>query len=181
MPEADLFPSRSGMTIPVSAAIADLAFLDYGERDSEYRRPPRSAYQIRMREDSSVLYNHESTNHSKTIRTRYASIPVGKRRPLLRATRKHTHHKLHPQRLANTLTSISEDSIHYLKNRSLTVREMARIQSFPDKFEFMGPRQTGGETRSHACPQYTQVANAVPPIMAEAVFKNLAIAIRKNQ
>jgi DNA (cytosine-5)-methyltransferase 1 len=180
IPKFELFPRGEGKTISVSAAIADLGFLGSGERSSEYRRLPRSAYQLQMRNGASTIYNHESTNHSKTVQKRFASIPVGQRRPRLEGTRKQTHLKFHPRRLANTLTSIPEDSIHYRKNRGLTVREMARLQSFPDKFEFMGPRTTGGERRRHECPQYTQVANAVPPLMAEAVFKNLATAIGKN-
>jgi DNA (cytosine-5)-methyltransferase 1 len=180
IPECELFPTSVGRTIPAANAISDLAFLGYGEKASEYPRSPRSAFQVQMRRGASVIYNHESTNHSKPVRTRYASIPPGKEQPLVGATKKHTHHKLHPRRLSNTLTSISEDSIHYLKNRGLTVREMARLQSFPDRFEFLGPRTSGGKTRRHACPQYTQVANAVPPMMAEAVFKNLAIVIERH-
>jgi DNA (cytosine-5)-methyltransferase 1 len=180
IPEHELFPLSVGGTIRVSAAIADLAFLGNGEIASEYRRFPRSAYQLQMRGGALAIYNHESTNHSRRVRSRFASIPAGQQHPSREATKKHTHQKLHPWRLSRTLTSISEDSIHYLKNRGLTVREMARLQSFPDKFEFMGPRTSGGKTRRHACPQYTQVANAVPPLMAEAVFRNLATAIGKN-
>ncbi len=180
IPEHELFPPSVGKTVRVSAAIADLAFLRHGEIASEYRRFPRSDYQLQMRRGALAIYNHESTNHSRKVRSRFASIPAGQQRPSRGATKKHTHQKLHPWRLARTLTSISEDSIHYLRNRGLTVREMARLQSFPDKFEFMGPRTSGGKTRRHACPQYTQVANAVPPFMAEAVFRNLATVIGKN-
>jgi DNA (cytosine-5)-methyltransferase 1 len=180
IPETELFPLSVGRTIRASAAIADLAFLGYGEVASEYRHLPRSAYQRQMRRGALAIFNHESTNHSRRVRSRFASIPAGQQRPSRGATKKHTHQKLHPWRLAKTLTSISEDSIHYRKNRGLTVREMARLQSFPDKFEFMGPRTSGGETRRHACPQYTQVANAVPPMMAEAVFKNLAMVIQRH-
>ena len=51
----------------------------------------------------------------------------------------------------------------------LTVRESARIQSFPDWFEFRGKYTTGGHRRTQECPRYTQVANAVPPFVAEAL------------
>jgi len=51
----------------------------------------------------------------------------------------------------------------------LTVREMARLQSFPDTFQFKGKYTTGGDRRTKECPRYTQVGNAVPPLLAEAL------------
>ena len=66
-----------------------------------------------------------------------------------------------------TVTSIPDDFIHYCEPRIPTVRELARIQSFPDWYEFKGPYTTGGERRKFDVPRYTQVANAVPPLFAE--------------
>ena len=74
---------------------------------------------------------------------------------------------------SRTITTIPEDLIHYRQNRIPTVREMARLQSFPDDFEFLGPKMTGGKSRRTSCPQYTQVANAVPPLLAEEMFKKI--------
>ena len=68
-----------------------------------------------------------------------------------------------------TLTTLPDDIIHYSEPRILTVRESARLQSFPDWFEFRGKYTTGGNRRVHECPRYTQVANAVPPFLAEAI------------
>jgi DNA (cytosine-5)-methyltransferase 1 len=51
----------------------------------------------------------------------------------------------------------------------MSVRELARLQSFPDWFAFQGPYTTGGDRRKEACPRYTQVGNAVPPLLAEAI------------
>lgn len=68
-----------------------------------------------------------------------------------------------------TVTSIPDDLIHYAEPRIPTVREVARIQSFPDWFEFKGKYTTGGERRKIEVPRYTQVANAVPPLFAEQV------------
>ena len=68
-----------------------------------------------------------------------------------------------------TITSIPDDFIHYSEPRILTVRENARIQSFPDDYVFLGKYTTGGERRKYEVPRYTQVANAVPPIFAELV------------
>ena len=51
----------------------------------------------------------------------------------------------------------------------MTVRELARFQSFPDWFEFRSKETTGGRRRKFEVPQYTQVGNAVPPLMAQAI------------
>jgi len=74
---------------------------------------------------------------------------------------------------ANTVTTLPEDFVHYEQPRIPTVRELARLQSFPDWFEFKGPRTTGGQRRIDSLPQYSQVGNAVPPIMAEAVGRHV--------
>lgn len=76
---------------------------------------------------------------------------------------------LKPNCICPTITSIPDDFIHYCEPRILTVREMARIQSFPDWYEFCGKYTTGGELRKKDVPRYTQVANAVPPLFAEQV------------
>lgn len=68
-----------------------------------------------------------------------------------------------------TLTSNPDDHIHYCEPRTLTVREYARIQGFPDWYEFKGPYTTGGDLRKVDVPRYTQVANAIPPLFAEQV------------
>ena len=67
--------------------------------------------------------------------------------------------------------SIPDDACHYARgqDRTLTVREMARIQSFPDWFEFRSKVTTGGRARRFEVPQYTQVGNAVPPLMAKGL------------
>ncbi|UYF76546.1 DNA cytosine methyltransferase [Acinetobacter ursingii] len=70
---------------------------------------------------------------------------------------------------ASTVTTVPEDMLHYDEPRILTVREFARLQSFPDWYNFHGPYTTGGERRKHSCPKYTQVGNAVPPLMAEGL------------
>ncbi|MEP2775869.1 MAG: DNA cytosine methyltransferase [Luteolibacter sp.] len=66
-----------------------------------------------------------------------------------------------------TVTTIPDDFVHYLEPRVMTVRECARLQTFPDWFEFKGPYTTGGKQRVHQTPRYTQVGNAVPPLFAE--------------
>ena len=70
-----------------------------------------------------------------------------------------------------TVTSLPDDIVHQAEDRIPTVREFARLQTFPDWFEFKGVRTTGAERRRAGVyvPQYTQVANAVPPRLAHAV------------
>lgn len=83
---------------------------------------------------------------------------------------------LHPDLPASTVTTLPDDMVHYSEPRVLTVRENARLQTFPDWFEFRGNYTTGGKARRHACPRYTQVGNAVPPLFSEVfgvVLKDL--------
>jgi DNA (cytosine-5)-methyltransferase 1 len=74
---------------------------------------------------------------------------------------------LDPTKPAPTITSMPDDLLHYSEPRTLTVRENARLQTFPDWFVFKGKYTTGGERRAREVPRFTQVANAVPPLLAE--------------
>lgn len=183
LPPNLFFPRPFRTRLSVSQALSDLSFLGVGVRADEYRRPPRSAYQKLMRAKSDVLSNHESPNHSRRIQRMFASVPPGVNARTVfgrNYSGKRVRVKLHPRKRSNTLTTLPEDVIHYSQNRILTVREMARLQSFPDRFVFLGPRTTGGRQRKYSCPQYTQVGNAVPPLLAGAVLSNLAELISKN-
>lgn len=70
---------------------------------------------------------------------------------------------------APTLTTLPDDYIHYKEPRVLTVREYARIQSFPDWYEFKWKYTTWGSLRTKETPRYTQIGNAIPPLFAECV------------
>lgn len=83
--------------------------------------------------------------------------------------KKHSITPLCPDRPSATMTTLPDDYLHYSEARILTVREMARIQSFPDWFELLGQYTTGGSKRKTSCPRYTQVGNAVPPLLGEAL------------
>jgi len=82
-------------------------------------------------------------------------------------SKKHSQKVLNPDLPSHTILTIPDDNIHYCPNinRVLTVREEARIQSFPDDFIFFGKPTTGGHSREVETPQYTQVGNAVPPLL----------------
>lgn len=78
--------------------------------------------------------------------------------------------------------SIPDDYCHYSEPRTLSVREMARIQGFPDNFVLRGAATTGGPRRAYTVPQYTQVGNAVPPLLGlelGRVAKKLVVASRE--
>ncbi|HSC54248.1 MAG TPA: DNA cytosine methyltransferase [Phnomibacter sp.] len=74
---------------------------------------------------------------------------------------------LDPNKPAPTLTSHPDDYVHYCEPRILSVREYARIQTFPDWFEFKEKYTTGGKLRIVEVPRYTQVGNAIPPLFGE--------------
>ena len=88
---------------------------------------------------------------------------------LLVGTKKQAITVLNANEPSRTLTTLPDDLLHYKEPRILTVREMARIQSFPDSFDILGKYTTGGARRTQECPRYTQVGNAVPPLLGEAL------------
>ncbi len=125
-----------------------------------------------------VLQNHETSRHSNEVQARYALIrkygdyhAAKEAEPdnSLLETKKRNYTVMFPDTQSMTITTMPDDYVHYASNRSLTVREMARIQSFDDSFVFQGKRTTGGDRRKLETPQFTQVGNAVPPLMARAI------------
>lgn len=84
-------------------------------------------------------------------------------------TKKNIRQRWNPSQPSATIVSIADDYISPWEPRTFSVREMARCQSFDDSFEFLGKRTTGGLLRRTEVPQYTQVGNAVPPLLAKAV------------
>lgn len=74
---------------------------------------------------------------------------------------------LDAQSIAPTITNMPDDYLHYQEPRIMTVRECARIQAFPDWFEFKSKYTTGGQMRKKDVPRYSQVGNAIPPLFAQ--------------
>ena len=89
-------------------------------------------------------------------------------------TGKHSQRALQLDRPSSTVMSLPDDFVHPWSARTLTVREMARLQSFPDRFVFFSKETTGADKRRSEVPQYTQVGNAVPPLVARAVGKHFS-------
>ena len=124
------------------------------------------------------LPNHESSSHSpkiikrlKLIQNRggYSDKLNDEMAEMGVATSKRSYWLLDPNRPSQTITTMPDDYVHYAQARALTVREMARLQSFDDDFVFQGKRTTGGERRKVELPQPTLVGNAVPPLLARAI------------
>ena len=84
-------------------------------------------------------------------------------------TKKNIRQRWAPNQPSATVVTIADDYINPWESRTFSVREMARCQSFDDSFEFLGKRTTGGLLRRKEVPQYSQVGNAVPPLLAKAV------------
>lgn len=84
-------------------------------------------------------------------------------------TKKNSRIKLYLDKPSNTILTLPDDLILPIGNRICTVREFARLQSFDDSFIFYGKRTTGGKARKNEVPQYTQVGNAIPPLLARAI------------
>lgn len=91
--------------------------------------------------------------------------------------RKHRIYPMAASDPAPTMTTLPDDVLHYGAARILTVRETARLQSFPDWFKFLGKYTTGGDRRTKECPRYTQVGNAVPPLLARAIGQAMSAAL----
>ena len=133
------------------------------------------------------LHNHETSNHSIEVQARYELIrkygdyyKAKEAEPQngLMNTKKRNYTVMNPDSQSTTITTMPDDFIHYDANRSLTVREMARLQSFDDSFVFQGKRATGGDKRKSETPQFTQVGNAVPPLMARAIASEILKKIK---
>lgn len=124
------------------------------------------------------LYNHQTSRQTPDVMERLNTIvrygeyndackQELKERGLMSNKRNYT--VLNPAGQSPTVVTMPDDFIHYSAHRCMTVREMARLQSFDDNFVFQGKRTTGGEMRKVDIPQYTLVGNAVPPLMARAI------------
>jgi DNA (cytosine-5)-methyltransferase 1 len=131
-----------------------------------------------------ILHNHKTSNQGDDVIKRldiilkegdYKKAQI-KLNECGLSSKKRNYNVLKPDGQSPTVMTIPDDYIHYNSPRALTVREMARLQSFDDSFVFQGKRSTGGNNRKTELPQYTLVGNAVPPLLARAV----ATEILKN-
>ena len=117
-------------------------------------------------------------NHNKVV-DGYKQHPLDDFMIELLLTRKNMRTRLESNRQSLTILTLPDDYIHPIENRTMTVREMARLQSFDDSFEFLGKRTTGGLRRRVEVPQYSQVGNAVPPLLAYAIASEIMEILKK--
>jgi len=88
-------------------------------------------------------------------------------------TKKNMRRRLEKDKVSPTVVTLPDDYISPYEDRTFSVRELARLQSFDDSFEFLGKRTTGGPRRKVEIPQYSQVGNAVPPLLARAIASEI--------
>ncbi len=159
-------------------AIGDLPPIVQGESTSRYQVGPSTRYQRLMRKGSRVIHNHEASKHRPETAAYYSLVPPGGTAldiPIELRGKKQGIQRWPLDGLARTITTEPTDFLHPTLDRIPTIRELARIQSFPDRFVFMGQRTTGNKMRRLGyCSQSQQVGNAVPPLLAEAIGNAIA-------
>lgn len=163
------FPIPQETKVTTFDAISDLP-IDPDHSSDIYEKKPKSDYQKRMRKNSKRILNHEGTKHSsKTIEV-ISKIPDGGNikslDPSYWEIRKFNKafQRMNSAKPSLTIDTGHRNYFHYSANRIPTVRESARIQSFPDWFEFKGSKTS----------QFKQVGNAVPPVLAYQLALQIA-------
>ena len=152
-------------------AISDLHDFtdDLGAELSEYQSPSKSKYQKMMRKNTTQLFNHVGTKHTELVIDVISQVPEGGNHkdlpPGVGDSRKFNEAwtRYHRNKPSKTIDTGHRNHFHYEFNRVPTVRENARLQSFPDDFRFYGNKTQ----------QYKQVGNAVPPLLGFALGKQL--------
>lgn len=148
----------------------------------------KSSYQTLMRKgiENKIADSHRFPKHRPDIIEKFDVIlkTCRKNKDIDAKTRerfnikKHTIIPLDKNDKSPTITTLPDDYIHYSEPRILTVREYARIQSFPDWYQFQGKYTTGGKLRTQEVPRYSQIGNAIPPLFGEQsglVLKQLLV------
>lgn len=175
------FPQPHKMLVTVRDAISDLSYLESGEGTeiSDYKLPPQSAYQAQLR--ANKLQYHMATKHSEIALKKLKMIPPEQGKEYLP---KELYGK---QKFGTTWSRLSWDDVsptidtrfdtpsngrnsHPYLNRAITPREAARLQSFDDSFIFQGSK----------CEVCKQIGNAVPPLLAKAIGKQIILDMKEK-
>lgn len=172
--------------VTVWDAISDLPVRQNGEGDEsgiEYAHNPQNPYQKALRGSITRVLNHSAPRLSRINEERmryippggsWRDIPVELLPPGMRKAKRSDHTKRYgrPRKTDLACTILTKCDLHWgayihpVQDRAITVREAARLQSFPDFFEFMGSRTE----------QYVQVGNAVPPLLGRRIAEALLLA-----
>ncbi len=161
------YPAIQTEQVTCEMALSDLPPLVdvLGEDVQSYASAPQNAYQKLMREKSDEIRNHVAASHSEKVQHIISLVPDGGNYKDLPAEFRESRNfhvawtRFHSQKPAPTIDTGHRHHFHYKYNRVPTVRECARLQSFPDDFIFLGNKTQ----------QFRQVGNAVPPIMAQRI------------
>jgi len=150
-------------------ALDDLPMPSENESFIPYGNSPRNSFQRKMREGCAGVNNHVLTKHAKHVTTTIALVPEGGNYKDLPKDFKSTRNfniawsRIDGNAPAPTVDTGHRHHFHYSANRVPTVRENARLQSFPDRVRFAGTKTS----------QYRQVGNAVPPLLAEVIGREV--------
>lgn len=185
----------TGRAVTVSEGLSDLVTIgkEFADCKDEESPPgfkeivyegPLTPFQALMNEgmEGRRINSLRLVNHRQTTINRFTQIQEKCRKGVQLTDDERAHFEikksalvpLSPDQPSHTITTIPDDMLHYCEPRVHTAREQARLQSFPDWFEFKSRFTTGGSRRSKQCPRYTQIGNAVPPLLAEAIGETLA-------
>ena len=196
MANRDKFLQKKGLldSITIKEAISDLL-----QANGEYPTPDRKGfmsglygndeltpYEILMRGDYPTTHtvpdSHSFAHHTEEKRACYKRLlkeyPTRGKRIDGKAREPWGIHQrgltvLNPDDISPTITGLPDDYLHYQEPRVMTVRECARIRSFPDWYEIKKKYTTGGKMRKLEVPRYSQIGNAIPPLFAEQAGKIL--------
>ena len=185
----------------VLSDLVDKNFINGGET-LDYPSSPKNKWQKNIRKKSKSkqirknrkLTEHKYSNHSKKIISKFTCMiknhgQIPSEFKTKKFSQKVLPSKWGPNGPTITITSLPDDYIHFTQPRSLTVREWARLQTFPDWYQFSGKRTTGGIRRSgnpllnlneREVPKYTQIGNAVPVKLAYELGKHFSKIILKS-
>lgn len=204
--EDGLLPPPTGNPAPsIEAILGDLVDpnFQYGGETTQYPQSAKTEIQRQLRKKKggkraqkvgAPLSEHKYSNHHLEIRRKFRHmIEHGGAIPEAMQTKKFAQRVL-PREWDKdgpsiTVTSMPDDYVHYSQARSLTVREWARLQTFPDWYRFAGPRTTGGRRRAgdpskgiweRDLPRYTQIGNAIPVELAFHIGRHLLRLIRHH-
>jgi DNA (cytosine-5)-methyltransferase 1 len=191
--------------IKVSKAINDLPKLKAGEGEEEaiLKTIAKNGYQKNSRGNLKKVYNHVTMSHTKRMVERYEQILQGfsleeiseelqvreRNGKISKVDFNSNYRHLKPNMISHTIpASFYSNFVHPTQPRNITSREAARLQSFPDNYIFKGKRtqisskllkQLGKEDENYLS-QYNQIGNAVPPLLAKAVAKQILKYLKGN-
>lgn len=171
------FPDTQCEIVTTSMAIDDLPPLieDLGEEFVLYDSKPNNLYQKHMREQSDGIHNHVRAKHTDRVEKIISLVPDGGNYKDLPSEYRNTRNfhvawtRFNSNQPAPTIDTGHRHHFHYKYNRVPTVRECARLQSFPDRFIFIGNKTQ----------QFRQVGNAVPPLLAFNLAKQLTKKLKE--